>query len=117
MTPSEFYNAYGRPAVISFTMGAGATEDIEADPDRYLLAFWGASASLTISPSGNGDETFNGFVMNATTAPILLSYALHGTLPTLAWRIQTSGVGANVCVMLGTMERNTANISSRPRGN
>ena len=96
MTPGEFYNLYGPCRTQVYTVTAGVLRKIPANPDRYLLAFWRASADLTIMPDGGDLLLTYGTVWLAGSAPLIYTHHEHGALPSMGWQIGPSGwIGTN----------------------
>ena len=103
MTPGEFYNLYGPCITRVVSITAGVLRKIPADPNRYLLGFWRATADLVIMPDGGDLLLTFGTSFAAADPPLLFTHTEHGSLPSMGWQIGPDGwIGTNqVLVVMG----------------
>lgn len=99
LAPASFLAKYGQalPRKIEAIGGVGTV--LPVDNNRIVLAFWGSSGNVTISPQGQGSETFQAMTMAATSQPFILTHALHGQLVNMSWRLIGSAGVAIVTVI------------------
>lgn len=108
MLPSQFYSAYGQPAVrrltVNTTYGIGGTI-IGADPDRYLIAFFPPSQPMHLEPMGQDAQVYDSLLFQIGDQPIIYTHALHGTLTSIAWRVSLDNPGLGTVTVIESFMR------------
>lgn len=102
-TPYEFMGEWGQCIPRLVPIKGGRTAIIAPDPTRYLLVFWALNGTVDIFPGYETDFAGFGFVFTPTTAPIILSHALHGALVNMGWSAGNSPSTINLLVIEGFM--------------
>ena len=114
MTPSEFYNLYGPCITRVVSITAGVLRKIPADPNRYLLAFWRATANLVVMPDGGDLLLTFGTPFAANGPPLIFTHTEHGSLPSMGWQLGPDGwIGTNdVLVVMGVAGRQPRRVNN-----
>jgi hypothetical protein len=99
MSPSDFLQLFGKPAPQNFVVDAGTPLIIAPDDDRVVLAFWGTTQAVQVTPQGQGLEVFAAWRWTLGDRPLILTHALHGPLVNIGWRVEMFAVTASVTVI------------------
>lgn len=101
MTPQQLLSTWGRIVPKTVPLPVGTTHIVPFDPNRYLFCLWGLFLGDVTLVIGASEEDGIGHLFETRDEPLILTSALHGSLPMLGFRMSTITPGTIITYLEG----------------